>query len=264
MKHLLKFPALASIAVFCAIATMAYAAPTNAAATTTGSPPVPDLDLTIQYYSKVMTPEGVLRESRYEEKMLRRPSHVWVARVLPGAASADHQGHGDHPPQTRRSADKNIKQAALNTESHEHKHFNHVVVPHHVMLDGGKVRIEFVDAIEKQVVTIPAAEFENVNFDGSWVNAFYLLDPEQLKTLSLSTKLSTVPGARWRERENNGIYQRILWDEKRQIPLIVETGDKAGSFYSRIVVKPLATVSTELPWTKVKGFAQKEYSDFLD
>ncbi|GGC95179.1 hypothetical protein [Undibacterium terreum] len=261
MKHLFKFSVLASrrasALAFSVISMTVYAAPA-------ATPPAPDLDLTIQYYSKIMTPEGVLRESRYEEKMLRRPSHVWVARVLPAVALAHQEGHDEHQPQAKRAGDKNVKQVSLKTESHEHKHFNHVVVPHHVILDNNKVRIEFVDAIEKQVVTIPAAEFENVNFDGSWVNAYYLLDPEQLKTLPLSTKLSTVPGARWRERETNGVYQRVLWDEKRQIPLVVETGDKAGSFYRRIDVKPLATVSKDLPWANVKGFAQKEYSDFLD
>ena len=248
MKHLLKFTMLASVALSCGISSLAHAAS-----------PAPDLDLAIQYYSKVMTPEGVLRESRYEEKMLRRPSHVWVARVLPKTAMADHD---DHEPQAQRGADKAIKKAALASE--EHKHFNHVVVPHHVTLENNKVRIEFIDAVEKQVVTIPPAEFENVNFDGSWVNAFYLLDPEQLKALPLSTKLSTVAGARWREREKNGVYQRVLWDEQKQIPLVVETGDKAGSFYRRIDIKPLAGLSKDLPWLNVKGFAQKEYSDFLD
>ncbi|MFZ6645576.1 hypothetical protein ACO0LO_07665 [Undibacterium sp. TJN25] len=204
--------------------------------------PAPDLDLVIRYYSRVMSPEGVLNESRYEEKMLRRPAHVWVARVLPKTAR---QENGDG-------------------QAHEHRHFNHVLIPRHVILDHGEAKIEFVDAGEQQVVTIPPAEFENVNFDGSWVNAFYLLDPEQLKALPISTKLSTAAGARWREREKNGVYQRVLWDEKKQIPLRVETGDRAGTFYRRIDVKPLATVSKDLPWLNIKGFAQKEYSDFLD
>ncbi len=65
---------------------------TATAATTTdankGSAPVvvtnaSDQDLTVRYYSKVLTNEGVLRESRYEENMLRRPGHVWVERMLP-------------------------------------------------------------------------------------------------------------------------------------------------------------------------------------
>ena len=56
-------------------------------------PPAPaDLDLGITYYSRVLTPEGVTRESRYEEKMLRRPGHVWVERVLAPSTDA-HAGH---------------------------------------------------------------------------------------------------------------------------------------------------------------------------
>ena len=52
-----------------------------AAGPAAAAPAAPDLDLLITYYSKVVTPEGVTRESRYEETMLRRPGHVWTARV---------------------------------------------------------------------------------------------------------------------------------------------------------------------------------------
>ncbi|HEX8405999.1 MAG TPA: hypothetical protein VF670_15355 [Duganella sp.] len=216
------------------LAAVCAAGATHAA--TPATPPAPDLDLTVAYYSKVVTPDGVTRESRYEEKMLRRPGHVWSARVLP-AHAAPQEGH--------------------------HHGFNHIVLPRHVTLAGKTPRVEYVDAKERAVVAIPPSEFENVNFDGSWDRAFYLLDPKVLNAMPVTTRVTTVPGARWREREEGGVFQRVLWDEQRQIPLTIESGDKAGTFYRRVDVTPHAGAA-EAPWKKLQGYAQREYSDFLD
>jgi hypothetical protein len=209
--------------------------------------PAPDLDLTIQYYSRALTPEGVTRESRYEESMLRRPGHVWIARVLPKAAAAPLG-----------------KKVALKAARHEHKEFNHVLTPRHVMLEKDQVRLEFVDAHKQEVIAVPANDYENVNFDGSWANSFYLVNPQLVAAMPLSKQPSGVAGARWREVEKNGVYQRVLWDEQRQIALVIESGDKANTFYRRVEAKPLASLSRALPWSRVAGYGQKEYSDFLD
>lgn len=223
------------------------------AAPATPDTAAPDLDLKIQNYSRVLTPEGVTREARYEETLLRRAKHVWIARVLP-AGMHDH-ADGDHADE--KSYNKKMKEA-------KHKHFNHVVLPRHVFQEGNKTQIEFVNAKDKEIIAIPASEYDNVNFDGSWENAFYLVDPKLVKSMPLSKKTSTVSGAQWREREMNGNFQRILWDEQKQIPLIIESGDKAGTFFRRVEVKLQSPLSTKLPWQNLKGYAQKEYADFLD
>lgn len=228
------------------------------------APSAPDLDLSIRYYSRVLTQEGVLRENRYEEKMLRRPGHVWVARVLPSATVEGHDDHdgGPHAHENQDGVKKALAQS--NAVQHEHKHFNHVILPRHVTLDGNKTRVEFVDTREKEVIYIAPTEYENVSFDGSWPNAYYLIDPQGIAMLPLSSKVSPVAGARWHEREKNGLFQRVLWDDKKMIPLTIETGDKAGTFFRRIEVKPQAHLTGDLPWQNLKGYAQKEYSDFLD
>lgn len=208
--------------------------------------PAPDLDLGIQYYNKVLTAEGVTRESRYEEKMLRRPGHVWVLRAIPKSVAAP------------------AEPAAHKGEVHEHKDFNYVVLPRHVMLENNKVRLEYVDAHERQVIAVPSTEYENVSFDGSWSNSFYLLDPKLVAAMPLSGQASAVAGARWREVEKKGVFQRVLWDEQKQIPLVIESGDRAGTFYRRVDVKPMASLNRELPWLGLKAYSQKEYSDFLD
>lgn len=222
------------IALFIAVAAML----SNAQAAATA----PDLDLRIRYYSKVLTPEGVMREARYEENMLRRPGHVWVTRVLPKNAIAQQ------------------------TDSHaaEHKHFNHVLLPRHVLLENKKLRVEYVDVRDQEIVAIPASEYDNINFDGSWENAYYLLDPKLVQTMPLSARASSVAGARWRERVGNGVFQRVLWDEKKQLALVIENGDQAATFYRRVEVEPQAGLTRKLPWQKLQAYAHKEYADFLD
>ena len=200
-----------------------------------------DLDLKVAYYSKVVTPEGVTREARYEENVLRRAGHVWTTRVLlPHAAAQE-----DHKPGA-------------------HKHFNHVVLARHVVLDKAGPRIEFIDAHDKEVVSIPPAEYGNVSFDGSWDHAYYLLDSKRLQTMKLSTRTSAVAGARWREREDHNLFERVLWDEQRQVPLVIESGDKAASFFNRMEITVQPSLTRDLPWQKLNGYAQKEFADFLD
>jgi hypothetical protein len=202
----------------------------------------PDVDLTIHYYDRVMTSEGVLRESNYEETMLRRNSHVWTARVLPKTTES-HRGHD---------------------AEHEHKHFNAVVLPRHLWLEGASLKLAYVDRSNKEIINIAATEYENVNFDGSWVNASFIVDPKLVALMPLSKKVSAVAGARWHEQEKNGIFQRVLWDDKNMIPLEVETGKRDGTIFRRVSVKLESVSGTDKPWSNLKGYTQKEYSDFLD
>jgi len=234
------------------------------------APDGPDLDLSVQYYSRVLTAEGVVREIRYQEKMLRRPGHVWVERVLPAAPAGSKHGEADEH-EAGSGKPSGVEQVALKPSAnhtdeaaHEHKHFNYVVLPRHLERDGAKLRLEFVDAQQRSVVAIAPTEYENVNFDGSWANAFFLIDPQGVASLPLSKLASPVASARWHEREKNGQFQRVLWDDKKMIPLLVETGDRAGTYFRRIEVKQQASLVKNLPWQNLKGYAQKEYADFLD
>jgi hypothetical protein len=214
----------------------------------------PDLDLSITHYTRIQTPEGVLRESRYEEKMVRRPGHVWTERVVPETASTQQAIHRH---------DKSGPAASAGLAEHAHRHFNHVLLPRHVSSTGDQLRLEFVDFHEREVITIAPSEYENVNFDGSWANTFFLVDPKIVAALPVSKK--TAPsGARWHELTRDGIYQRVLWDEKRLIPLVVEKGDIQGSILERMEVRVQPGLADVPRWASLKGYAQKEYADFLD
>lgn len=231
------------LSVICILLT----AQVNAAATPE-SPQGPALNLSIRYYEKALTAEGVLRESHFEETMLRRPGHVWAMRVLPKSSMSEKEGH-EH---------------SSHEVDHEHKHFNPVLLPRHVSLENGELKLAYIDRSDKEVINIVATEYENVNFDGSWANAYFLVDPRLVVKLPVSSRVSNVTGAHWYEQEKNGVFQRILWDERDMIPLEVETGRTDGTILRRVSVKKLKLTSEEAPWTKVKGYTQKEYSDFLD
>jgi hypothetical protein len=227
--------------------------------TTTQAPP--DLDLEIVYYSKVITPEGVTRESRYGETMLRRPGHVWVSRVLPATLPTtagdahDDDAHGTKP--------VSIRQNAASQEQ-SHKHFNPGVLPRHVMQAKEGLRVEYIDAHSREVIAVPATEYDNVGFDGSWANSVYLLDPALVAAMPLAKRASAIAGAQWHERTSGSNYQRVLWDTKRQIPLQIESGDKAGTFYRRVDITPAARLRSTLPWHDQGDYARREYADFLD
>ncbi|TFW32915.1 hypothetical protein [Massilia horti] len=208
-----------------------------ACASAQAAPAAPDLDLGISYYTRVVTDEGVTREIRYEERMVRRAGHVWLERVLPQRASLEERGH---------------------------KHFNPVRLARHVMLENGKLKLEYVDVHGRERVAIPPSEFENVDFNGSWDRSFYLAPPKLIAGMPLSSRPSNMPGARWREREKNGRFERVLWDDVRQVALIIEAGDRAGHEFQRVEARLLARPATAAPWTKLAGFSQKEYADFLD
>lgn len=217
----------------------------------------PDLDLQISYYSRVLTAEGVSREARYQDKMLRRTGHVWLERIVPQAIA--HQDHDEHA-----AGVKKVSHTQQNEKLTEHKHFNPVLIPRHVQLENGKARIEFIDKSEKMTVSVPPSEFNNVNFDGSWENSFYLIDPQLLKSMKPSSTPSGVDGAIWYEREKNGIFQKVLWHAQKQIPLKVESGDRAGTFFQSVEVKIASNTQAQLPWVNLKGYIHKEYADFLD
>ena len=228
--------------------------------------PATDLNLSIQYYSRVLTDEGVVRESRYEETMLRREGHVWIARVLP-KQSNNRNGHGsdgiahDH---NRKAGNQSTALNHATQPKQRHKHFNPVLIPRHLTLENGQMRLEYVDFVHKELITITPAEYENVGFDASWANAYYLLDPKFVATLPLSQRASSVPGASWYELERNGVFQRVLWDKQNMLALVIESGTRAGTVLNRIEAKKQTRLQTALPWQNLKGYAQKEYSDFLD
>ncbi len=224
--------------------------------------PVPDLDLTVQFYSKTHTPQGALRETRYEETMIRRGQHVWVMRVLPrlaaspplktppGASLNGRQVHVIHPV----SRPQDVAGAQQNS----------LVMARHVVIDHGKLRVEYVFQNSRELIVVPPAEYADLKLNGSWPTSFYLIEPQRVTAMPLSQQASEVAGARWHEQVKDGVFRRVLWDEARQLPLIVEVGDTAATFFNRIELKPQATLSAARPWQDLSSYTQRAYADFAN
>lgn len=205
------------------------------------------LDLRIRYYSKVVTAEGVTREVRYEDIMLRRPGVVWLARVLPRPKNIN--SHSDNHAETVHIA---------------HKHFNPVILPRLIRLTNSKPQLEYVDVHNRQIISVPPGEYGNVSFDGSWSNAYYLIDPKLINAMPMSSRVSSVSGARWREATRGNTLHRVLWDGRRQIALVIESEDRAAATVHRVEVDVDEGLASALPWRDLEGYAQREYGDFLD
>ncbi|MCA7936052.1 hypothetical protein [Burkholderia cepacia] len=244
--------------IFCALVCGMIALPACAAA---------DLDAVLLHESRTVTADGVTRTTLYRERMVRRDGHVWVERVLPAAAAGgggqgdDHDHDHDAGPGRRAG----VQPAAAHAG---HRHFNFQAAARHVTYDGKTARIEYVDAANRTVVSVPPAEYETTGFDGSWDNAYYVTPPSQLKRLAVA-KRGDAPGTLWYEQavDTPGArgVNRILWSETLQAPLSVEYRSADGRVVRKLTLTPAPAARREAPpWTTLARYARKEYADYLD
>ena len=201
-----------------------------------------DLDLLVEHHLTELGADGITRTIQFQERVHRRQNLVWVERVIPeGAHDAAAHAEGGH----------------------DHKHLDLAAAARWITLEGGKVvKVRLVNAHDRVVIDVPPAEFGDVGFDGSWENAFHLLDPRQLQAMKPAAG-EAPPGTRWYQVVNGGRTVRVLWDDRAGIPRRVQSSDATGtsrkSMSARDVAAPRAA-----PWNGLAGFQQKVYSDFLD
>lgn len=233
------------------------------------APAAPDLDAVLLHESASVSADGVTRTVTYRERMVRRDGHVWIERVLPasakhGQASDGHAHDAAHAPQSRGG----VRAAAASTDAHAgHKHFDFDAAARHVTNEGGKVRIEYVDAAQRTVVAVPPAEYETTGFDGSWDNAFYITPPSRLKRLAAKSTPGPVSGTRWYEQtvgapRAQGV-NRVLWSDTLQAPLVVEYRSADGHASRKLTLTPASRAKVP-PWQQLQPYARKEYADYLD
>ncbi|MBN3730508.1 hypothetical protein [Burkholderia sp. Tr-20390] len=224
-----------------------------------------DLDAVLLHESRTVSADGVTRTTMYRERMVRRDGHVWVERVMPVAAAGGHRNDHDHDHDHDAGVRAGMQPAAAHAG---HKHFNFQAAARHVTYDGKTARIEYVDAANRTVVSVPPAEYETTGFDGSWDNAYYVTPPSRLKRLA-AAKRGDVPGTRWYEQavDTPGArgVNRILWSETLQAPLSVEYRSADGRVVRKLTLTPAAAARREtLPWQALASYTRKEYADYLD
>ena len=202
----------------------------------------PDLNLLVKHHMTELGADGVTRTVSFAERVYRRDGMVWIERVLPPEAhrEADHAKGG-----------------------HDHKHMDIAAAARWITKEGEQpVRIRLVNAHDKVVVNVPAAEYGNIGFDGKWTSASQLLDPEQLKRMK-PAKRAAPAGTRWFEGGTRDTQVQVLWDESAAYPRRIESANTRGTQRSTMVVTR-ETMPGQMPWAGLKGYTQKEYADLLD
>lgn len=201
-----------------------------------------DLALKVEHDITTLGADGVTRIVRFGERLIRRDNQSWVERILPAQA---------HEADEHKAGDKN------------HKHMDTSAAARWVQRgNDGKLRVRIVNEHEKVVVDIAPVDYTNIGFDGKWTTANQLLDPEQIKRMKASSR-SAPAGTRWYEGGTAQTRVQVLWDEKEQYPRRIESANQAGTNRSTMIATREA-MPARLPWTRLDGYAQKEYSDLLD
>lgn len=202
----------------------------------------PDLSLEVSHRIVALSPDGTKRTAEFSETIDRQSNTVWVARVIPPGFHRDDE-HKSSPGKSHKHADLSSATRWISRDK------------------DGKLKLKLVAAHDKVIVEVAQAEFNTVGFDGSWAAAYHLIDPTVLKKLDPAEKQGDL---QWYQTKGSKTPDlRILWNPTLEIPIKVETRNAQGTSFRSTSVKVLSQ-STKAPWNNLKGFATKDYSDFLD
>ena len=217
---------------------IAFAALVAATLPAAAAAPAPDVDALITYETRQVTAAGVTRTERWQERLVRRGDAVWTERVLPSGAGA------------LRANDSAAEHAG-------HKHFDFDSAARLVQREAdGQSRLRFVDREHRVVVSVPAAEFGAVGFDGNWEAAAFVVPPAVIARMGAARD-------GWLREQANGWSHRVRWSEVRQLPVQLESQRDDGSIRRVVTITP-ATPAKALPWAGLADYTQKEYDDFMD
>ncbi len=200
------------------------------------------LSAIMTFESKVLSSEGVEKQTRFQERLIRDGRNVWTVRLLPAGT----------PPHVHQAGD------------HQHKHdTNFVLAAKWIALDAQqKAQLKFVRQETKTIITPRTEEFAGLGFDGSWEHAAYLLDRSALQQMRVLNKPAPA-GCQWYERSGDKLYTRVLWDQAWQLPRQIETGSLDGLSFNRISIERRPMPAT-MPWRTLAGYRAVAYEDLLD
>jgi len=201
-----------------------------------------ELNLAIRHEIVSLGSDGINRKSEFGERLYRRNDQVWVERIIPAGAHSD-SDHANH--------------------AEDHKHLDLAASARWITREAkGGLRVRLVNRYERMIVDITPPDYNNVGFDGDWDTAYHLISPKHLASMK-PTGQTAPAGSKWYESRNQSGWVKVLWDEKEQYPRQVESGNDARTSHKSM----MATVTpapSHLPWTALKAYQQKEYSDTLD
>ncbi|MDW5417946.1 hypothetical protein R6242_15370 [Iodobacter sp. CM08] len=208
----------------------------------------PDMAALVTYETRVVTAEGVTKSTQFQETWLRTANRVWSERLVPKNAQAE--------------ANKGMQPSAKGHEGHNHDMNFALAAKSIERTANGEVKLNLVRMKMQQIIAMGTTDFREIGFDGSWDNAVYMIDRQQLKQMKKRSTPAPA-GEVWLENRKNGMYTMVLWSEKLQLPKVIETGHENGGSWSRVTIeaKPMPK---EMPWISTAGFRQRDYMDLLD
>lgn len=199
--------------------------------------------LRVEYHQWKLGKDGVRQEMSYSELLYRQPDSLWIEREVPEAAQRS--SHDDH------------HHSGLG-----HKHDDVTGAPLWIMRDvQGKLDVKLVDRHEKRVIEIAEAYYNNVGFDGHWVESWNLADPESLKKLKPAKVSET--GLETYEIQRGNQQITLVWNPKGQYAQSITANDSKGLSGRTIKASEITSPKT-LPWTQLGNYLSRDYSDLLD
>lgn len=206
------------------------------------------LSAVMTFESTTITAEGVKKQTHFQERFIRDTNIVWSERIIPKAtAHQDHEDHSDH---------------ADDGHGHEHN-LNFATAGKWLVRDANnQIKFRLVREDEKKIIEPRVTEYGTLGFDGVWETAYYLVNRTALKKMT-PLKKTAPAGAVWYEQKNAKQFTRILWDEHKEIPLVIESGSADGSSSNKISLAIVPTTAN-LPWNTLGSFQTIAYEDLLD
>ena len=198
--------------------------------------------LRVEYHQWKLGKDGVRQEMSYSELLYRQPNSIWIEREVPEVAQRTHDDHHHgglgHNPAYVTGAPLWI---ARDTK--------------------GNLDVKLIDRHEKRVIEIAEAYYNNVGFDGHWVETWNLADPESLKNLK-PTNVSA-NGLETYEIKRGSQQITLVWNPKGQYAHSISAKDSQG-LSGRTIKASEITAPKTLPWTQLGNYLSRDYSDLLD
>lgn len=201
------------------------------------------LSAIMTFESMALTADGVKKQTYFQERFIRDTNVVWSERIVPSAVNHPHEDESNE---------------------HEHHHdLNFATAGKWISRNANnQINFAFVRESEEKIIQPRVSEYGTLGFDGEWETAFYLVNRSALKKMT-ATKKGAKDGTQWYEKKDSKQLTRILWDEKKEIPLSIETSKLDGTMSNKISLQLTATPST-LPWNNLKTYQTVAYEDLLD
>lgn len=201
------------------------------------------LSAVMTFESMAITAEGVKKQTQFQERFIRDENTVWSERIIPTSVAHIDAHHADE-------------------QEHEHNLNFATAGKWLVRNPDSQIKFRFVREDEKKIIEPRDSEYGTLGFDGEWETAYYLVNRAALKKMT-ELKRTAPEGAKWYQKQDTQQFTRILWDEKKEIPLAIESGKLDGTANNKITLA-ITPFPAKMPWNSLTGYQTIAYEDLLD